>query len=230
MKPMIIGHRGSPLEAPENTVSSVKKAIKAGADGVEIDVQKTKDSSIVVIHDEKVDRTTGGKGFVKNLTLKEIKKLKIKSSDERIPLLQEIIDAAKGKAKLIVEIKEKGIENKVVEIIEKNNIVDDVYVISFYHKVAGNVKKINSKIKTGILFAGNPVDSAALARSANADLLSVHYKPVDREMVDNAHKSKLKIFVWNIDTTEDLKNMISLNVDGICSNKPGMVVRYLKRV
>ena len=104
MNPMIIGHRGSPLEAPENTVSSVKKAVEAGADAVEIDVQKTKDNNIVVIHDENVDRTTDGKGFVKNLTLKEIKKLKIKNSNERMPLLQEIIDAAKGKAKLIIEI------------------------------------------------------------------------------------------------------------------------------
>ena len=126
MRPLISGHRGSPFKAPENTVSSVKKAIAEGADAVEIDVHKTKDNQIVVIHDDKVDRTTNGKGYIKDFTLSELKKLKI-NNNEKIPLLQEIINITKGKAKLIIEIKVKNIEKDVVKLVENNNLVNNIF-------------------------------------------------------------------------------------------------------
>jgi len=233
MQPKILGHRGSPFEAPENTISSVKKAIAAGVDAVEIDVHQTKDNHIVVIHDDKVDRTTNGKGYVKEFTLNNLQQLKIKyndkNTDEKIPLLQEIIDLTKNKIKLTIEIKEKNIENNIVEIIEKNNIVDNIYVISFFHKIVKNIKKINNKIKTSILFVGYPINVSELAINANADALSINYHYIDNKLVEEAHKNNLKVFVWNIDTIEDLKEILKLNVDVIGSNKPELILDYFKK-
>jgi len=227
MRPLISGHRGSPFKAPENTVSSVKKAIAEGADAVEIDVHKTKDNQIVVIHDDKVDRTTNGKGYIKDFTLSELKKLKI-NNNEKIPLLQEIINITKGKAKLIIEIKVKNIEKDVVKLVENNNLVNNIYLISFHHKIVKNIKKINKKIKTGVLFVGNPINVSELAKNAEADALFIGYEHVDKDLVKDVHKNNLKVFVWNIDTIEDLKEILSLNIDGIGTNKPKLLVNYLK--
>jgi len=235
MNPFISGHRGNPYSGPENSISSVKQALSIGVDAVEIDVHTTKDKRIVVIHDDKVDRTTDGKGYVKNFTLKQLKKLKLRIpgskrnfSSENIPTLQEIINVVKGKVKLIIEVKENNLENQLIKIIEKNKITNSTLIISFYHKIIKKIKKIDKRIKTGILFVGNPIDVDKLAKSANADSIAANYLFVDKEMVKKAHKNKLKVFVWNIDTTGDLKRMLKLRVDGIGSNKPSTLIDYIK--
>ena len=228
MKPLIFGHRGSPFEAPENTISSIKKAIAANVGAVEIDVHKTKDNVLVVIHDDKVDRTTNGRGFVKDFTLKDLKKLNI-NNDEKIPTLQEIIDFVKGKIKIVVEIKQKNIEKDVVSLLEKNNFIDKAYVISFYHGAVKKAKELDNRVKTGVLFNKKVADPCSRIRGANADAIVINYKYVGIGLVKKVHKENFKVFVWNIDTIEDLKNMLKLNVDGIGSNKPGLLANYFRK-
>ena len=226
MKPLIFGHRGSPFKAPENTIASINKAIEDGCEAVEIDLRKTKDGKLVVIHDAKVDRTTNGKGFVKDFTLEELKKLD--SYGEKIPTFEEAINFVNKRTKIIVEIKEENIEKDIVGMIEKNDLFDYAYAISFYHKSVKMVKELNKKIKTGILLVSSPVDAAALAKQADSDALVINFNFVDKEVVNKAHKNNLKVFAWNIDTIKDLREMLKLNVDGMGSNKPDVLIEYLK--
>lgn len=225
MKPFIIGHRGAMAYEPENTLRSVKKAIDLGVDGVEIDIRRCKSGEIVVFHDEKVDRTTNGKGFVKDLSLKELKKLDA-GKGEHIITLEELIKYKQ--IKLVIELKDKDIENDVADLIEKYDIIEGVMVIAFYHRFVKNIEAINKKIKTGILFVGNPIDAVKLAKDADAEFLFPNFNYVDENLVENAHKNNLKVFVWNVDDVENVEKMLKLNVDGIGSNKPDVVVEYLK--
>ena len=226
MKPLIYGHRGSPFKAPENTIASIKKALEDGCEAVEIDVRKTKDNEIVVIHDIRVDRTANGKGFVSDFTLNELKKLSF--NGEKIPTLNEVIDFVGKKANIIIELKEENLENDIEKIIKKNGFLDNAIIISFYHKLIKNIKNFNKKIKTGILLVGKPVDTIELAHEAQADYLFLHYAYVDKELVNKAHKNNLKVYVWNIDAIKDLEEMLKLNVDGTGSNKPDVLIQYLK--
>jgi len=152
MKHFIIGHRGCVYE-PENTLLSIKKAIELGVDGVEIDVRRCRSGErsgeIVVIHDEKVDRTTNGKGYVKDFSLKYLKKLDA-GKGEKIPTLEESINFVKKinnknnkQIKLIIETKEKGLESDVVKLIEKHNFIDNVIVISSINKKYKKIKQKN---------------------------------------------------------------------------------------
>ena len=240
MKPLIYGHRGSPFKAPENTIASIKKALEDGCEAVEIDVRKTKDNKIVVIHDIRVDRTANGKGFVSDFALNELKKLSF--NGEKIPTLNEVIDfvdARKSKifgtnsvgkkAVIIIELKEENLEKDIIKIIEKNGFLDKAIIISFYHKLIKNIKESNKKIKTGILLVGKPIDTVELAQEAEADYLFLNYAFVDKELVSKAHKNNLKVYVWNIDAIKDLEEMLKLNVDGIGSNKPELIVGYFKK-
>ena len=134
----------------------------------------------------------------------------------------------KKQIKLIIELKEKVLEKDVVRLIKKFKFIDNVITISFYHQLIKNIKKLNKKINAGILFVGNPVNATSLAKDAHADFLFANFNYIDGNLIRNAHKNKLKVYVWNVDDVENFKKMLKLNVDGIGSNKPDVIVDYLK--
>jgi glycerophosphoryl diester phosphodiesterase len=224
---MLMGHRGAAALEPENTLLSINRALEIGVNAVEIDVHVTKDKELAVIHDPTLDRTTNGTGPVSGYTLSEIKKFDA-GKGERIPCLQEVIALIRGRGRLIVELKEEGTEQRVVELIEKNEFYDSACVISFWHMLVKRVKEMDSRIKTGVLLVGCPVD-ACLAKSAFADALVMNYAFVNRELVEAAHWEGVKVFIWNIDRPELLKPYADMQVDGIGSNDPRILVNYFTR-
>jgi len=223
---MIMGHRGAAALEPENTLLSIARAIEIGVDAVEIDVRLSKDKELVVIHDSSVDRTTNGTGPVGSYTLEEIKKLDA-GKGERIPTLQEAIDLIGNRVRPVIELKEEGIEKRVVELIKKNGFEDNVYVISFWHEVVKAAKEMDNRIKTGILLVGCPVD-ACIATRAYANALVMKYNFVNRKFVEIAHEEGLKVFIWNIDDQHLLRPYVDIGVDGIGSNDPRVLVEYFR--
>jgi glycerophosphoryl diester phosphodiesterase len=221
---MIIGHRGAAALEPENTLISIERAMDIGVDAVEIDVHLSKDKELVVIHDATVDRTTNGTGPVSSYTVQEIKRLDA-GKGEAIPLLQEVIDFIDRRVMLIIELKEEGTEGSVVDLIIRNNLFDNACAISFWHRLVKTVKETDSRIKTGVLLVGSPVD-ACIATRASADALVMKYSFVDRKFVEIAQKKGLKVFVWNIDDQDLLKPYVDMGVDAIGTNNPGALVEY----
>jgi len=227
MEIKIVGHRGCRDIEPENTLLGIKKAMELGVDAVEIDVHLSKDNELVVIHDPSVDRTTNGKGLVKDMSLKELKKLDA-GKGEKIPTLEEVIELIDGKIVLVIELKAEGTEKKVVEFINKNKL-KNVIVISFFHQLVKNVKELDKDIKTGVLFSANPIDPVQLAENAGAEYVFPHYKWVDKDFVDKCHKKGIKVSAWNIDTLEELKDFLKLGVQTIGSNRPDILIKYYNK-
>jgi glycerophosphoryl diester phosphodiesterase len=223
-KMIIMGHRGAAAMEPENTLLSIQRAMDIGVHAVEIDVHLSKDKELVVIHDATVDRTTNGTGPVSSYTVQEIKRLDA-GKGEAIPLLQEVIDFIDRRVMLIIELKEEGTERSVVDLIIQNNLFDKACVISFWHRLVKTVKEMDSRIKTGVLLVGSPVD-VCIATRASADALMMKYSFVDREFVEIAHKKGLKVFIWNIDDRNLLKPYVDMGVDAIGTNNPGVLVEY----
>ncbi len=120
-----IGHRGARAYAPENTITSFRKAIELDVDAIEFDVRKTKDNKLVVIHDSDVKRTTNGKGLVSDLKLVEIKELSAEGN-EKIPTLEEALDFIDRKVKIFIELKEVGSEKQVLDAVHKKGVTDNV--------------------------------------------------------------------------------------------------------
>jgi glycerophosphoryl diester phosphodiesterase len=223
---MIIGHRGAAALEPENTLLSIERAMDIGVDAVEIDVHFSKDRELVVIHDATVDRTTNGTGPVSSYTVQEIKRLDA-GKGEAIPTLQEVIDLIDRRVMLVIELKEEGTERSVVDLIIRNNLFDKACVISFWHRFVKTVKEMDSRIKTGVLLVGSPVD-ACIATQACADALVMKYTFVDREFVKIVHEKGLKVFIWNIDDQDLLKPYVDMGVDAIGSNDPRVLVKYFR--
>ena len=148
-KVLVLGHRGYSAKYPENTLLAFKKAIEAGADGIELDVWLTKDGEVVVIHDETVDRTSNGSGRVKEMTLEELKELDF-GNGERIPTLEEVFEAVPEDSVVNVEIKDVDAVEKTAEIIGRNN-PERVIVSSFLIDALREYRKLDSETRLGIL-------------------------------------------------------------------------------
>ena len=142
-----IGHRGARAYEPENTLRSFAKAIELGVNAIEFDARKTKDNEIVVIHDETVDRTTNGRVLVRELTLAEIKRL-VTDKGEKVPTLEEALDFLDRKVKILIELKETGIEDRVLKIVREKGLRDNVIIISFHEDAIKRVREIDEKVET----------------------------------------------------------------------------------
>ncbi|ASJ02426.1 glycerophosphodiester phosphodiesterase [Thermococcus profundus] len=148
-KTLVLGHRGYSAKYPENTLLAFKKAVEAGADGVELDVWLTKDGEVVVIHDETVDRVSNGSGKVKEMTLEELKSLDF-GNGERIPTLEEVFEALPEDVIINVELKDIDAVEKTAELIKANN-PDRILVSSFNIDALREYRKYDDETKIGIL-------------------------------------------------------------------------------
>jgi len=216
-----IGHRGARAYAPENTIRSFKRALEIGVDGVELDVRKTKDNQLVVIHDADVKRTTNGEGLVSELTLREIKGFSVEGG-EKIPTLEEALDFLDKKVKVFVELKEAGVEEQVLSLVHAKDVEKSVVIVSFLEEALKKVRELDKDVETGLIYAKhkNPV-KAALELKANYILAL--YRFVHAVNVVKAHENGLKVVVWTINTPQEVEEYAMKGVDGITSDKPDIL-------
>jgi glycerophosphoryl diester phosphodiesterase len=224
-----MGHRGAPAYEPENTLRSLRRALAMGVDAVEIDVHLSKDGYIMVIHDDTVDRTTNGAGRVRDLTFSQLRELDA-GKGEPIPSLEEVVDVVAGKAHLVIEVKDPAAAEPLVAFFQERRIFTDAHVISFWHPLMKGMKEREPRLRTGVLLVGCPADPVGLARAALAEALVLHYAYVTPDLVAAAHAHGLLVYVWNIDDIETLKPYLAMNLDGIGSNRPDVVVEYVRKM
>jgi glycerophosphoryl diester phosphodiesterase len=227
MMTKIMGHRGAPVDEPENTLRSFRRALEFGVAGVELDVQLTKDGRLAVIHDESLDRTTNGRGLVKDFTLAELHRLDT-GKGEPVPALEEVFDLTKDRAQLLVELKQPEAAPALLRCFQAYRAFDFAEVISFWHPAVKALKEAEPRLHTGVLLVGCPADPVGLARAARAQTLVLNYRYVNRELVDAAHRQEIKVIAWNIDDPEILKFYLAMNLDAICTNRPGEIINYLR--
>jgi glycerophosphoryl diester phosphodiesterase len=245
----VIAHRGASGYAPENTLASVKKAIELGANYVEIDVHFSKDKEVVVIHDATLERTTNHIGQVQFYRLEEIKKFDAggrfseQYKGEKIPTLDEVIKATKGKAILLIEIKKgttyyNGIEKKILEIIEQHQAKEWVEVQTFYDPVLKNWLKLNSHIAAHKLMVGNVfpfyVDDMLnggniFKKTYGTQGINPNLKWMGNKLFQKIKQNGRTCYVWTVNDEKDIKKAIELKVDGIIGNYPDRVIKLLKK-
>jgi glycerophosphoryl diester phosphodiesterase len=218
-----IGHRGARAYEPENTLRSFKKALEIGVDAVELDVRKTKDDQLVVIHDADVKRTTDGKGLVSELTLEEIKEFSAEKG-EKLPTLKEALDFLDKKVKIVIELKETGVENQVLSMVHTKGLQKNVVFVSFIEEALRKVRELDKEVETGLIYVKhkNPVKAAL---ELKASYLLPLYRFTHTANVQKAHENDLKVIVWTINKPEEVAEYAEKGVDGIASDKPDILTR-----
>lgn len=242
-KTEIFAHRGASGYAPENTLEAFALAIRQGADGIELDVQLSKDGIPVVIHDETVDRVTERTGWVKDYTLEELKELTVLGdkfpgyTQAKIPTLKEVLKAVKPSGiQVNIELKTgiywyPEIEKKVAKIVEETGMKERIIYSSFNHYSIQKIKEIVPDAKTAYLYSDVILNVESYAKKTNVEGLHpaiYHVKMAD--FLQEYLKSGLKVRVWTVNEKEDMKTLTEAGVTAVITNYPDVAVHVRKEV
>jgi glycerophosphoryl diester phosphodiesterase len=231
---LVIAHRGAHRDVPENTLAALDKAIAIGCDYVEVDVRRTKDGALVIMHDASVSRTTNGTGRVEDLTLAEIRKLKMKGRrgakwfDEKVPTFGEILKRAKGRMKIYVDHK-RAPPAKVLEAIDRHGMLNDVVVygpiptLREYKKLAPSVWIMPEHPRSIERIE-------ALAKDLKPETLDGNVVVWTHEQVVVAHNCGAQVWVDNpseLDNEAGITKAVGMGVDAIQTDDPETVLQIL---
>uniref|UniRef100_A0A7J3ZJ52 Glycerophosphodiester phosphodiesterase n=1 Tax=Fervidicoccus fontis TaxID=683846 RepID=A0A7J3ZJ52_9CREN len=219
----VVGHRGAPMHAPENTLRAFREAIAQGADIVECDVRHTKDEVLVVYHDESLSRLVGVDKKVSELSYEQLREYRV--GGERIPRLSEVLELIVDRVGLLIEIKEEGIEDRIVETIKESGAERWVAVVSFSERSIESVRKIVPVVPTGLIYA-RPKDAIMACKSLGCKMVLPHYRLVSRKMVEFAHRLRLKVVTWTVNSIELAEKAYESMVDGIATDDPRAMVEF----
>ncbi|HTX17242.1 MAG TPA: glycerophosphodiester phosphodiesterase family protein [Bacteroidota bacterium] len=240
--PLIIAHRGYSELAPENSMAAFHRAYEARVDMIELDVRLSSDNEFVVFHDRKLNRTSEGRGAVKNFSSGELTAIDNGSwfsrrfSHERIPLLRDVLPMTKKGMLINIEIKpdvdgrdDFSLEEEIVRLVARARAAHRVMFSSFNHFMMKAIKRIDSSIVTGILY--NPIadfrhSPSQLAARAHADIFICSKYQINSDVVQDAHDSGCLVYVYGVRSERDVRRMISRQVDGIIADDPGMVKKH----
>ena len=227
-----IAHRGSSGSYPENTRLSFEKAIEVAADMIEMDCQLSRDGHVIVIHDERLNRTAGVKGYVKSRTLEQLKKLDVGAwfkrsfKGQRILTLEEVMEIVVGKVDLNLEIKHVlrgplGIELKILFILSHYDYLERTILSSFDYRSLHRVRELAPDARIGILYGAGMKDNPfQAAREVDAYSLHIQRELVTAHFLEQAGQLGLKSFVWTVNEVKDIEKFLALGADGIISDFP----------
>lgn len=241
METKIWAHRGASAYAQENTLEAFELAVKQGADGVELDVQMTKDGRLAVIHDETIDRVCDGTGFVADYTMSELKEFSCCKGFPAcrkavIPELAEVLSLLKPSSLTVnIELKTgivryRGIEEAVLLEVQKFGLEERVIYSSFHHPSIVKIKKLDPKAKTGLLYSDGWIHAAAYAKRLGADALHpAVYHLRSGKLWKEAKKNHLPLNVWTVNEEGTMKALAEKGIAALITNYPDVAVRALNR-
>ncbi|SDD82321.1 glycerophosphoryl diester phosphodiesterase [Paenibacillus sp. UNCCL117] len=206
-----LAHRGYPKKYPENTVTSFQAALDLSYSILELDVNMTKDGIPVVIHDPTLDRTTDGKGPVKDYTWEELQRFDA-GSGQRIPLLEEILLLAKGRARVDIELKQSGdlypgMEQAVVDVIRRCGMEEQVFVTSFDHYAIIRMRELAPELELGLVIYGATPAVFPLMEQLKAKYLSVKYIYLTDDYVRLCEEKGIQLIAWTIDDESAMRQL-----------------------
>jgi glycerophosphoryl diester phosphodiesterase len=239
-KVAVIAHRGGRKWGPENTMAAFRKAVEYGCDGIELDIHKCKSGELVVIHDADVSRTTNGTGAVPDLTYDELLKFSAGSrfshayTNERIPLLSDVLKLVDGRLVLNIELKNwpkayPGIDDDLIAMLSQYKYPDKIIISSFDHEMLSSIHSKAPQYKLAVL------DSAILEKpkdycnSVGAQYWHPDFHTLRGDVVQRAKASGVTVNVWTVNDPREWVQAVNWGVDGICTDDPEGLHGFLSK-
>ncbi|MBR2315724.1 MAG: glycerophosphodiester phosphodiesterase [Clostridia bacterium] len=237
----IIAHRGFSGKYPENTMLAFSKAVEIGAEGVELDVHFTKDGELVIIHDETIDRTTDGTGFVRDYTYEELSRFNAYGRFEgqfefqKIPTLREYFELVKDVEGFITNIELKtgifeyeGIEKAVIDLVKEFGLEDRTILSSFNHFTVMRCKEYDPSIKTGFLVESWIIGMGEYTKSHGIDCVHPIYVNLKPELYAEMKNAGREVNTWTVNEYEDIRRLADMGVDALIGNYPDRMIELLR--
>lgn len=232
----VIAHRGAHEAAPENSLASIRTAIELGCDYVELDVRKTRDGKLVLMHDSDVDRTTDGKGKVDQLTFDEIRSFKFDGKvaenfpQEVVPTFDEALALCRGKIGIYLDHK-SGDVPELLEALKRHDMITKTIVYSS-HEMLRKFKQLEPSIWIMPDHPDDPMKISQLAEDLHPETMDGGLMRWNREQVETAHRHKVEVWVdilGLVDNEPGYKYALEIGVDAIQTDHPSAVIEYLKK-
>jgi glycerophosphoryl diester phosphodiesterase len=227
----VTAHRGHSVAAPENTLSAVRKAIECGADYAEVDVHLTADGVVVLLHDRDLMRVAGDPRRLENLTYDEVRKLDVGSwfdpsfAGERVPTLAEVIELARGRIKLNIELKffgpDRRLAREAARVVREQDFESDCLVTSFAHDALVEVKQHNPRLRSGLIIAHALGDVSRL----EVDAFSIRADFLSDDILRAARRHGREVHVWTVNDPRQMSRLIKRGVDNLITNEPEQAIR-----
>lgn len=231
---LVVAHRGAAGKAPENTLAAFEQAINDSTDWIELDVQENAEGTIVVMHDSDFMKLAGNPVKTWETTADTLNDIDIGSwfdpafSSERAPTLKQVLELARGRAKVVIELKYYGhdeqLEQRVIDIIEQTDMADEIAIMSLKYAGIQKVRALRPQWKIGLLSATAIGDLSRL----DTDFLAVAMGMASPGFIKRAHQAGRKVFVWTVNDRISMSRMISLGVDGIITDEPELARQVLE--
>ncbi len=230
---VVIAHRGAAGSRPENTLASVEQAIADGADWVEIDVQETVDGRVVVMHDSDFMKLSGVDLKIWDASMDDLSDIDIGSwfdpayADQRVPLLRDVLQAAKGRAHVLIELKYYGhdvdLENRVIGIVEDLDMQDRIATMSLKYPAVQKMLTLRPGWRTGVLAATAVGNLAGL----QGDFVAVSTSAANAHLADTVAAAGKDLYVWTVNDPLQMSQMISMGATGLITDQPGLARQVL---
>lgn len=238
---LIIAHRGISSIAPENTLPALTQVIERKLPALACDVQLSKDDIPILIHDETLDRTSTGTGYVRDYTLEELEafdfgiKFDKKYTGLSIPSLEEFFQLVKEKqytGGIHVELKNDlldypGLEEIVLEFIEVYDLEKQVCISSFNFDSLKLVREISATLPIALLYHGHDAIDTSLVKDLDAYSVNLYYKMITPELLQRLHRENIRVFCWTVNQEAELQRLIAMGVDGIVTDVPDIALKLL---
>ncbi len=243
-----VAHRGGAHLAPENTLAAFLNALSLPVDAIELDVHLSRDGHVVVLHDNHVHKRTNGTGNLLDLDLAYLRRLDAAArhpggwpEPQQIPTLSEVLELAKGRAQVYIEIKTSkrgqsyesypSIAEKVIELVHEAGMIDKVLVISFDWQILPVIKSLEPTIETGMIVSKkvwNPRSRDGMqlliekAAEYGCEWINMDYKLFTTELLQTIHNNGLKLGLWTVNTEVDMLDFAAAGVDSLTSDRPDL--------
>jgi glycerophosphoryl diester phosphodiesterase len=233
-RPLVIAHRGASIAAPEHTIPAYEAAVAAGADALELDVHLSADDQLVVIHDARLERTTDGRGAVREHTIRELKRLDSgrwfdrQFRGQRIQTLAEVLERFRDRVGFGIELKGgsdlyPGIEERLVTLLQLYDVLDRALVASFDHHALRRCRDLDLDVRTGALVVGRLLAPAGLAPAGILDALCLPAELTTGRDVGATREAGLDCYVWVVNDPAAARRFAEWGVAGIVTDRPELV-------
>ena len=247
--PLVAAHRGGALLWPENSLLAYRNALALGVAFLETDVHLTADGEIVVMHDPTLERTSTGRGAIRDAKLADLAAVRLRAADgavtdERVPTLAQLLDVlAPSPARLLLEIKVgpdraryAGIEEKVLALVRARGLVDRVVIMAFETPTVERIRALDPTVRTALLVSrarversgGGAREAVRWATDARATELGIDHRVLDAAVVAAARAAGVRVAAWTVNDEADLRRVIGLGVDIVISDRPDLARRLVQ--
>jgi glycerophosphoryl diester phosphodiesterase len=224
--PLVIAHRGDSSNALENSPESIRRALSVPVDMIELDIRRSRDNGLYVMHDRLTGRTAGRNIDIERSTSDKIAKVKLKNG-EPVPALADALRLVNGQCGLNLEVKSSGAGKLTAQYLLASGYKGYILVSSFKEEEVLAARQAMPLLPVSLIFDAFAVRNVQFYKMRGYNVISLSRKTVSEDLVAACHAQGVLIYVWTVDKEEEMRKFISWGVDGIYSNRPGVLKKLL---